>query len=75
MPEMILKFQLPEEECEANLAKAGNKWACIVSEIDGELRRFLKHGHKFKTPDEALQHIRDVLWDEMQENNLSLDML
>ena len=62
-----LEFNLPEEECEHNDAINGQTWHCIVQSIDEHCRSWLKHGHSFKTADEAIQAVRDIISRESPE--------
>lgn len=57
----ILEFNLPEDADDFTLAKDGHGWYCAMFELDQWLRDRLKHGHEFKTADEALQGCRDML--------------
>jgi len=50
-------------------------WALTVFDIDNEMRRIIKHGHKFKTVEQAVEHIRERLFEIMQEKNIDLDMI
>lgn len=70
MPEHILKYQIPEEQDEFELAINGNKWYGCMWDLDQELRNWLKHGHDFKSVDEALEKIRSDIYDMMKERNL-----
>lgn len=66
----ILKFKLPEEEVEHRQALNGGKWEVVAWAVDRQLRDWLKYGMPFKKPEDALQGARDILTNEMQENNL-----
>lgn len=70
MPKATLNFKLPEETPEYKDAIHGGDWKSIVYEVSMFLRNKLKHGHEYKTADEALEAVRDALWDECKENNL-----
>ena len=62
MSQIILKFDLPEEQQEANWAIKGYDYLSVLTELDQELRQMLKHDMiKFKTPREALQWVRDFI--------------
>ena len=73
MPVGILKFNLPEEQTEHQRALDGGKWWGVVLDLDEQLRSWGKHGHQFKTADEAIENARTRLHDLLNENNLSLD--
>lgn len=56
-----LEFQLPEEQSDFKLAQLGSDLHVFVKDLDNELRSYLKHGHQFKTPDEVMEHIRNLI--------------
>jgi len=68
----ILQFNLPEEHEEFRLANEGAHWQLVVWEFDQKLRGYIKHGHEFKSADEAVEHIRKQLHEEMNDRNLQL---
>ena len=68
----ILEFNLPEDQIEFDTACKAADYKLILSDLDEQLRSFLKYGHTFKDPDEALQMVRDELYDLLRERNLSL---
>ena len=47
-------------------------WRMTTEEVDRYLRNHLKYGHDFEDPDEALDAVRNFLWGEMKERNLTL---
>ena len=73
--EATLKFNLPEEQSECDIAFHAMDFALAIQDLDNELRGWLKYGHKFKNADEALEKIRDVLHESLKDNGVSLDML
>ncbi len=70
MPKATLTFNLPEEQLEYRTAVHASDWKGVVWEVSMFLRNKLKHGHEFKTADEALEAVRDELWNECKDNNL-----
>jgi len=60
-----LTYQLPEERAEHLLAIHAPQLAGAFCDLDEALRGWLKHGHTFATPDEALQACRDHLADSI----------
>jgi hypothetical protein len=69
-----LEFDLPEDNCEFRLASRGMDWALVVHEIvNVRLRAWLKYGHEFKTADEALEAVRDLVFSEIEARGVSLD--
>lgn len=59
-----LEFNLPEDDADFKLASAAVEMHSALFEIRSELRRFLKYGHTFKTPDEALEYMQQFVADE-----------
>lgn len=59
-----LQFDIPEEESGLRYALDGLSYAAAVTSTLAIIRSKLKHGHPFKTPDEALEFVRDYLADE-----------
>jgi hypothetical protein len=70
MPKVTMTFSLPEERAEHADALHGAEWKAIVYDLSVNLRNHLKYGHMFKTPDEALEAIRTLLWDDCKEVGL-----
>lgn len=60
-----LEFTLPEEATEHLWAVHAPQLAASLCDLDEALRTWLKHGHEFKTADEALQACRDHLMDSL----------
>lgn len=65
-----LEYSLPEEENEHRDALNGTDWKLVVRNIDNMLRNALKHGHNLASADAALQSIRDVLQEELEQRGL-----
>jgi len=57
----ILEFNLPEDQAEHSWAVNAFRMASVISEVMNETRSWLKHGHNFKTPDEAIEAVREML--------------
>jgi hypothetical protein len=60
----ILEFNLPEDQREFEIANQSKDMLCIIGNLEDTLRSYLKYGHQFKTPEEALQAIRTRLHEE-----------
>lgn len=58
-----LTFTLPEEAHEHQCAVYAARIVSEMFDLDEQLRSWLKHGHSFKTPDEALEAVRSRLCD------------
>ena len=67
-----LTFSLPEEQVELQTSIDAGKWKSVATELDEQLRQWVKHGHQFKHPTEALENARMRLFDLLNENNLAL---
>ena len=69
--EAILKFNLPEDEEQFNVASKAMDWALLAWDIDQMIRSLLKyHPEEYKTDEQALEHIREKLHDIMEEKGL-----
>lgn len=58
-------FKLPEEESQFNDCRYGGKYKAALQEIDNTLRNYQKHGHKFKSADEAIDEIRKMVLEDI----------
>lgn len=72
MPKHTIVFSLPEEADALTMALHGFAWWKVSWDLDQWLRGKLKHGHEFKTADDALQACRDFLHETMTDENVSL---
>jgi len=74
-----LEYNLPEETNEFILASRAQDMALVLSDIDQQLRSWLKYGYTqttgFTSVDEALETVRNTLHEVLVEHNLTLDML
>ncbi len=70
MPKVTLHFNLPKERGEYNEAMNGGNWKLIVYELSIFLRTALKHGHGYKTADEALEAAKTTLLDLANEYHI-----
>lgn len=70
-----LKFKIPEERENHLVAIHAEDLYYVIYEVDLLLRNGLKYGHEYKTPDEALEAIRDFLHNELRDRNCSLEMM
>jgi len=71
--EGILKFKLPQDQNEFDIACKAMKWALTSWDLDQWLREKLKYGNEFKTADEALEAVRDELREILEKYNISLE--
>ena len=66
-----LEFNLPEDKDEFNVASKAMDWALIAWDIEQHCRDWIKYeNHEFKTIEEALQGVRDMVQDVMDENGV-----
>ena len=59
--EVILKFNLPEDEEQFNVANKGMDWALLAWDIDQLLRNKLKYSDLLPNTRAELEEIRDTL--------------
>ena len=58
-----LKFNLPDDQGNFVLASHASELAIDISTLREQTRTWLKHGHEFKTPGEAIEACREILSD------------
>ena len=58
-----LTFNLPEDGEAFRAAPDAVETLAVIHDIDQTVRGCLKHGHEFKTPDEALEWVRKAFND------------
>jgi hypothetical protein len=68
----ILEFNLPEEQREFEIANQSTDMLCIIGNLEDTLRSYLKYGHKFKTPEEALEAVRARLHEEINLRRVNI---
>ena len=68
-----LEFDLPEDQTEHYNAINGTTFRYCLQELEGELRNYIKHGHVFEDPTDALAAVRKHLHDLIRDNDLVLD--
>ena len=66
-----LEFNLPDDKEEFDVAAKAMDWALLAWDIDQKIRSLLKYEpEKYKTGEQALEHIKDELRDLMEEKGL-----
>jgi len=72
--EAILKFNLPEDQEDFNIALDGSKWALSMWELNNWLRSQIKHPPEGMSDDtyKAFEDARDKLYEILNENQLKL---
>lgn len=72
MAKVTLSFECPEELEEMLASIHGMDWRLLVIELDQLARSYVKYGSRFKTADEAFEHIREFIRDTAYSRNLTL---
>jgi hypothetical protein len=67
-----LEYNLPEEQDLYVGACQGVNIKNVVCDIDNTMRNWLKHGHSFKSADEALEKVRQMLYDDLNRYGINL---
>lgn len=70
-----MHFKLPEERREYLAAVHGMDFALALKAVDQNMRAFMKYEHNYKTPDEVMQAVLDIIRDELDKRNVSLEMI
>ena len=72
---VVLEFNLPEDQTDFRLAQDGWKWKQIVSDVLQHLKECYKYGKsdQYKTVGDALDSVRNVIVEGIEDNSLSLD--
>lgn len=81
MPEIILKFNLPEEQEDFENTINGSKWKSAMWNLDQKLRSVVKYNNsiidfqKSATSEEieVANKLRDAIRELLDEHNLKLD--
>ena len=68
MSKVKLEFNLPEDSQDLKLAQRGKDYFYVIFKTLQEIRSYLKYGHNFKTIEEALEDIRDKLYEARIED-------
>jgi hypothetical protein len=74
MSKATLKFNLPEEQEDFELALNATKYYVVLHNIDQTLRNKIKYADENATDEyiNTLQMIRDELWMFLEENDISI---
>ena len=69
--EAILKFDLPDDKTEFEVASKAMDWAILAWDIDQMIRSLLKyHPGEYETGEKALDHVREEIYNIMEEKGL-----
>ena len=63
-----IEFDLPEESEEHRIYINAQKWYSCLWDMEQRLRSYLKYGHKFNTTNEAIESIRNDLWEDLKDH-------
>ena len=74
MPSATLAFTLPDDADDFRAASNAGKLCLALSDLDQQLRAWVKYGHEFKTAGEALAAARDELHRLLDEHECSWAM-
>ena len=68
----ILEFNLPEDKREYEMANQASDMVAAIGHFEDRLRSYLKYGHDFKTPEEAIEAIRTLLYEEITIRRINI---
>ena len=73
----ILEFNLPDDQQDFDLAVSAMKFWNVLYELDQDLRSKTKYAPDDLPQDkyDAYQEVRDMLYELMSANNISLDIV
>lgn len=74
MATATLKFNLPDEQYEYNLAHNGVKYYSSLEDIRQFLRSKVKYGHNYTSIEEALGDCYDQFFKILEDNGTTLDI-
>lgn len=70
MPELILKFNLPDESDAADIAVNAANLHNALWDLKGELRNMIKHGNYNSAQMSTLEEINELFHKKLEENNI-----
>lgn len=70
MPELILKFNLPEEQNEADITTSAMGMFSAIHYFKEELRSRLEHGNFNDKEREFLDSISELFYEALDDNNV-----
>jgi hypothetical protein len=73
MPIATIKFNLPEEQHEFDIAINASKTRSMLWDFSNQLRSWRKYHHDFTSADDALEKIREEFYRLLNEHNVELD--
>ena len=67
-----LEFDLPEEQDDFEVASNGWKYRSVLFDLDNFLRNKLKYEKLTEEQDKAYSEVRELLWNTLRDDNLTL---
>ena len=61
-----LEFDLPADNDAFKLCQRGSAYYSFLFDLDQKLRGWLKYGHEFKTADEVMEKIREMIAEDVE---------
>ena len=74
MPEVTIKFDLPEEQNEYEVMSQSRKMQFVLLDFMTQLRSWQKYHHDFKDADDALDKIREEFYKIINEHDVRIDL-
>lgn len=62
MAKIIIEMDSVEDKSDCDIYLNAHKMYCALTDLDREMRQIVKYGHKHKTVEDAVQHLRDSLY-------------
>lgn len=74
MPKVILKFELPEEQEEFNMALHGSDYRCVIWDTLEEIRKIVKYSSEEHSDEfmQGLEKAREFIYEQLQDRNLEM---
>ena len=72
MPKVTIEFNLPDENEDYEITHNASLMNGVLFEFSQDLRQWLKHGHEFKSADEALEKISEKFWEHVSDAKLDI---
>lgn len=69
---MIYHFHTRKKDEAYHMLKSSDAFLVLWEFLELKLRQYIKYGHSFKTPDEALEQCREDLFELLEERGISL---
>jgi len=71
-----LEFNLPEDDLDLKKHSYCSEIWIVLYQLDERIRRMIKHSaHNLKTSDDALEKVRDMIREELDDKGVPFDLL